>query len=176
MTTSTKAKSNRGYMGLVLIVILGLIGVKGLFWVCRDTALILDSRNWVLGDAVIDRSWLDKTWNRGAQNFSLRMRYHFLVSGAAYTGDRFEIPSRRASGDEEYFKRELAPYAPGSAVKIYYDPKDPTRSVVTKPQMDYFFTLFLGGLSLVFFAISIYVVHSFLRSKFGANRHEEPAA
>jgi hypothetical protein len=38
----------RNYGGLLLVAFLTFIGVRGLFWVCHDTALILDSRNWVV--------------------------------------------------------------------------------------------------------------------------------
>ncbi len=147
-------------------MVLGLLGLKGLWWVCRDTLLILDSHHWVVGEAVIDRSWLDKTWNKSSQNYSLMMTYHFSAGGVVYTGDRFEIPSRRSGGDEQYFLKKLAPYAPGSAVKILYDPKDPARSVVTPPYMDYFFIIVMGGGSLFLCIISSFTVYRFVRKKF----------
>jgi hypothetical protein len=162
-------------MGLAIIVVLGLLGVRGLFWVYRDTALILDSRNWVMGEAIIDKSWLDKTWHKATPNYSLMMDYHFSIAGIAYTGDRFKIPSRRSSGDEGYFRKQLAPYSPGAVVKIYYDPKDPNRNMVTHPEMNYFFTFFLGGLSFLLCAISSFVIYVFLHNKYADKRIENQA-
>jgi len=165
-----KNHSYRGYIGLAILAVLGLAGVQGLFSVYRDTALICDSRNWVAGEAIIDKSWLDKSASRGALNYSLMMRYHFFVAGIPYTGDRFEIPSCRHSGDVGYFRKQLAPYAPGAVVKIYYDPKNPTRSVVTHPEINYFFTFFLGGVFLLICAISSFGIYAFLRDKYADGR------
>jgi hypothetical protein len=164
---------SRGYGGLIEAVIIGLLSLKGIFWVCRDTALILDSRHWVSGDAVIARSWLDKSWNKGSPRYSLMMAYHFSVAGATYTGDRYEIPSRRDSGDEQYFRNKLAPYAPGSLVKILYDPKDPTRSVVTPPHFDYGFIICIGGVSLLLAAVAAVIMYFFVRSRFLAEEKIE---
>jgi hypothetical protein len=159
-------------MGLATLIVLGLIGLKGLFWVYSDTMLILDSRNWITGEAIIDTSWLDKTWYKATPNYSLMMNYHFSVAGITYTGDRFEIPPRRSSGDESYFRKKLAPYSPGTVVKIYYDPKDPTRSVITHPEMNYFFTFFLGGFSLLLCIVSSFVIYAFLRNNSADKRIE----
>ena len=163
----------RNYGGLLLVVFVTFIGVRGLFWVYRDSALIFDSRNWVASDAVIDRAWLDKTWSRGTPNYSLQVEYHFSVEGVNYQGNRFEIPSRRSSGDENYFRQRLAPYSPGTTVKIIYDPKDPTRSVVTRPEMNYGFTFGLGSLSLLFSLGSIFVLFKLFRQKPVSDRTRE---
>jgi hypothetical protein len=41
---------------LFLIVVLGFAGIKGLVWVCGNTALALASAYWVPGQAIIDNS------------------------------------------------------------------------------------------------------------------------
>ncbi len=67
--------------------------------------------------------------------FWLTVVYHFKIAGVAYTGDRFEITYRNPVGDEEHFRQLLANYKPKSVVEILYDPKDPTRSVVLRPEL-----------------------------------------
>jgi hypothetical protein len=100
------------------------------------------------------------------------MEYHFSVAGITYTGNRFEIPSRRAGGDEADFRRQLAPYAPGSVVKVYYDSKDPTRSVVSRPTMDYGFIVCIGGVSLLFLGLSLVNAFGNVRKRSRARRRE----
>jgi hypothetical protein len=84
------------------------------------------------------------------------------VRGERYTGNRFEIPSRRSGGDEDYYRRKLAPYNPGSVVKILYDPKNPRLSVVTQPHINYFFIAMIGSLSLLFCAIAVWRLYAFV--------------
>jgi hypothetical protein len=142
---------------ILVILILGFAGIKGIIWVSHDTALAIASRHWVAGEAVIDRAWLEHTYGRSCQPcYSLRTSYHFAVDGVQYQGDRFEIPPRRSGGDESYFQKKLAPYAPGSVVRILYDPKNPTFSVVTPPHLNYFFTIGLGGFALVISGFAIW--------------------
>ena len=140
---------------LLIILVFGFAGIKGIIWVSHDTALAIASRHWVTGRAVIDRSWLERTYGRQCNPcYSLRTTYYFFVDGVRYEGDRFEIPPRRSGGDESYFLSKLAPYAPGSVTEILYDPKKPTLSVVTPPHVDYFFVIMLGSLSVLFFALA----------------------
>ena len=171
MSTYASNKS-RGSGGLFIAVVFGLLGLWGVYWVYSVTALILDSSGWVPGEAIIDRSWLDRTSSRAGSNFSLMMEYHFSVEGITYTGNRFEIPSRRAVGDEADFRRQLAPYAPGSVVRVYYDPKDPTRSVVTRPTTDYGFIVCIGGVSLLFLGLSLINALRNVRKRFRTRRRE----
>jgi hypothetical protein len=176
MRTHAGNKARTSYGGLVVVVIMGLLGLKGFYWVYSDTALIIDSRDWVSGDAIVDASWLDKTFSRSSPNYSLMMNYHFSVAGIPYSGNRFEIPSHRAGGDEANFRRQLAPYAPGSVIRIYYDPKDPTRSVVRRPSMDYWFIVSIGGVSLFLLGASLLIANGFVQKRTRARRRARHAA
>lgn len=57
------------------------------------------------------------------------VRYRYTVNGITYTGDRL-----RAFGlnhfDEQQALTEIAPFQPGTKVKVYYDPAKPSSSVL----------------------------------------------
>ena len=57
------------------------------------------------------------------------VRYRYTVNGQTYTGNRL-----RAFGlnhfDEQQALQEIAPFQPGTKVKVYYDPADPSSSVL----------------------------------------------
>lgn len=57
------------------------------------------------------------------------VRYSYMVNGETYTGNRL-----RAFGlnhfDEQSALLELAPFQPGTKVKVYYDPAKPSSSVL----------------------------------------------
>jgi hypothetical protein len=151
------------FRSLLLAALLGWAGAKGAVWVVTDTAMIIASRGWVPATATVERAWLERSSSRGGPEFSPQVVYSFDVAGRKYTGNRFEIPSRR-SGDEVYERRRLAAFAPGTQVQILYDPHTPESNVLTRPQMNYWFTLGLGGLALVLLGFSLNLVYAGLRS------------
>ena len=147
---------------LLLAALLGWVGAKGAIWVVSDTATIIDSAGWKSTTARIERVWLDESNSHGRM-FSPGVVYTFEVAGHTYSGDHFEVPPRR-SGDRAFELGRLEPFAPGTRVEIFYDPSNPERSVLTRPQMNYWFTLGLGGLAVGLVAAAIALLYSAFRS------------
>jgi hypothetical protein len=50
-----------------------------------------------------------------------------------------------------------ATYRTGATIPVLYDPRDPSRSVVLRPKMNYFFTIGLGAASLAFAGGGLYL-------------------
>jgi hypothetical protein len=138
-------------VGLIVGLAIGSLGAIRLYRDYQVTALIFDSRHWLTGEAVIYDSMLHEDISGrhgGDKYFWLTVVYHFKVAGVDYTGDRFEITYLHPEGDEEHFRQLLATYKPKSVVEILYDPKDPTRSVVLRPELDYRDLVFPGAFDL----------------------------
>jgi hypothetical protein len=75
--------------------------------------------------------------------------YRFSIAGREFRGDRLEIPARRRSTRDQAL-REIGDYRPGEKITVFYDPADPSQSVIRRPRMSYFFSFGLGGLALAF--------------------------
>lgn len=133
------------------------LGGKGLLWVVGDTLLALDSKSWLSAPAVVQHASLEEsTGAKGVSEYSPDIRYRFQVKGREFVGTRLEIPARR-SGSEEAERNRLAMYAPGTTVQILYDPLDPTRSVVLRPSINYWFTLGMGLFSVGMIVASLFL-------------------
>lgn len=75
-------------------------------------------------------SWSVETRLRKRKSFHMPViDYHFLVNGTKYEGDRWAIFGQSVHPDwtpQAAFVGE----PPGSAIRIHYDPNDPSRSAV----------------------------------------------
>ena len=58
-----------------------------------------------------------------------QVRYRYTVNGQLYTGNRLRAFGYNHSSEAESLK-ELAPFAPGQPVRVYYDPVKPEVSVL----------------------------------------------
>jgi uncharacterized protein DUF3592 len=138
--------------------------LKGTLWVFTDTWLIVKSRNWVPTQATIDEVRIEtSTGTRGSAEYSPAVKYHFTANGVRYTGDRIEIPPRRSSCESCEENRGAA-YQSGRVVGIICDATDPRLSVILRPSMNYWFTIGLGGFSLLLLAGAIRLTIRLLRS------------
>jgi len=151
---------------ILIIFFMMFVGIKGGTWVYRDTVLIIKSKNWISTQAVIDESYIEtSSGRRGSTAYSPKVKYHFTVKKIAYTGNKLEIPSGRSSCQSCEINR-LSAYLPGTIVEILYDENDPNLSVVERPEMNYFFTIGLGGLSILLLVGGVLLtVSKFLLSK-----------
>lgn len=131
-------------LALLLAAFLLFMGVRGGRWVYTDTKLILDSKSWIPTSAEVEASSLTAS---GAPH----VEYRFLIAGREFRGDRLEIPARRPSSRDQA-RRQISNYRPGERITVFYNPTDPSQSVISQPRMSYFFTLGLGGFALAFSA------------------------
>jgi hypothetical protein len=160
----SKTKSKNLAQQIFLILFLFFVGVKGTLWVFTDTWLIVESRSWVATQATIDEVRIKTSaGTRGSAEYSPAVKYHFTANGVRYTGDRLEIPPRRSSC-ESCEENRAAAYQPGRVVGIIYDASDPRLSVILRPSMNYWFTIGLGGFSLLLLAAAIGLTIRLLRN------------
>ena len=89
-----------------------------------------------------------------AQASASSLRYRYTVRGKTYTGSRVSF---RSEYDETATR-----YLPGSAVKVYYDPARPDRSVL-QPGAGFSSYLFIGLGGLLFVVGLIASLFAFVR-------------
>lgn len=67
----------------------------------------------------------------GSRRFTVEVAYVYAVGGREYRGTRIRYAheGHRERADAE---AELRPYAPGSRVKVFHDPRDPAQSVLVQ--------------------------------------------
>ncbi|MEO4047895.1 DUF3592 domain-containing protein [Pseudomonas sp. CAU 1711] len=96
-----------------------------------------DSRDWPTTEGVIIASRIasshktstEKGWRGNRYEYEVRVQYSYSVGGVNYTGHRLRIRPTKY-GFEQNARRELAEYPVGQRVRVYYDPKQPERSLL----------------------------------------------
>ena len=100
----------------------------------------MQSENWDKGTATITSSEIEKTESRSkdAQGFtqtsisySVRVKYSYTVEGSNYEGNTvgFGTMSHNERSDAQ---EELKSYPKGKTIDVYYDPENPSDSVLNK--------------------------------------------
>tara|TARA_B100000282_G_scaffold1908_1_gene1314 strand:+ start:130 stop:600 length:471 start_codon:yes stop_codon:yes gene_type:complete len=100
----------------------------------------MQSENWDKGTATITSSEIEKTESKSkdAQGFtqtstsySVRVKYSYTVEGSNYEGNTvgFGTMSHNERSDAQ---EELKSYPKGKTIDVYYDPENPSDSVLNK--------------------------------------------
>lgn len=119
-------------LGKYLLIALAL-GIAALAW--RSWQIKQGSPGWpfVMGEVLEARAKARNETNDSSGTLThewyTEVRYRYTVNGETYTGNRL-----RAFGlhhmDEAQALKELAPFQPGTMVRVYYDPAKPSSSVL----------------------------------------------
>lgn len=144
---SPLARAGVGCTSILLLVIALLTGYSSWLRLSRARA----TADWKAVPGTIEKTGIEETWSSGATQFAPRVTYRFEHGSEAFTGNRI-APHDMAFGNRRKAEEAIAGYAPGGEVTVYYDPQDPTRSLLRPgaERMDY---LMLGWpLLFLFFA------------------------
>ena len=110
----------------------------GVMYVGIQQALEMgDSRKWPTTEGVITESHItsshktstEKGWHGSRYEYEVRVQYAYEVDGVSYNGNRLRIRPNKYSS-EKNAQRELAEYPLGQRVRVYYNPKEPERSLL----------------------------------------------
>ena len=80
-----------------------------------------------------------------------RVLYDFKVNGEVFHG--FKMRLLQASMSRKRANALIANYTPGERISIYYDPKEPTESVIQPGEQKYLYIFLVIGIGLI--AVSI---------------------
>ena len=104
----------------------------------------------------------------------LRLRYVYAVQNNVYTGSRRSLADEGVLRGQEYAEREAAAMRVGTKVSVYYNPADPSRSLLIQgvPGAGVIgviigVVLIAGGLALVAIALYLRAHHAKRREKRG---------
>ncbi len=94
----------------------------------RETRSYTRTRGRVVGAEVEE---IPRTSEEGGTRFLPVVRYAFEARGHTYASDRVSIGASTAPDtDAEAARRMVERYPPGSDVDVWFDPRDPRRSVL----------------------------------------------
>lgn len=144
------SKKGRFFYAVLLVG----IGIKGMWWVFTDTKMVIDSESWIQSNAIVTAVNINESRGTSSKMYSPRIVYQFKHNGEVQHGDRFTIPSKRYSSKNKVLNI-LSEYNIGNTINVYFDPESPQYSSATKPEINLFFTLFLGGLAIIMFVSGV---------------------
>lgn len=112
------------------------VGVILLVMAGRDIGLAIDMAGFVEGEATVTsveaptsrrvRLWRWEWWRP-------RVRYEFHVNGEHFNGSRYKLGAPTFASEAEAIGRvKQAGYLAGASVPVYYDPGDPSRSILSR--------------------------------------------
>ena len=94
----------------------------------------------------------------------LRLEYEYTVDGITYSNDRFRFGADRCrTGSAEEAPRDnFGRFPPGADITVYYDPADPTESVLVRgaagllrARIPWFIDWFIGGVAFWLIVIPV---------------------
>lgn len=103
-------------------IVTGVIGVTIGPWMAYDD---FASASWPAVDGVVKSSTVTPT----RRNWRVELSYTYTVQGSQLQGHLYR-PSGNLVSSSEDADRLSAAYAPGSPVKVYYEPADPRHSAL----------------------------------------------
>jgi len=154
---------------LVWLIAAGMFGFLGLVFTLFGSYEVykgMKTSSWPSVDGTILSSSMEKTSRRVKRtngssgrktSYHLNVAYAYEVNQQKYENDRFSY------GTESYrklskAKEALARYPKGKRVPVFYDPDNPSHSVLTRGTGTSWIAIVLGGLGLLLaFLILLYV-------------------
>lgn len=129
----------RAIRRVFLVVALLLIGGFATYQGGRMIANGFKSRDWLATEGRVVQSRVDTATanrtsgglRRNTTEYRATIRYEYNVGGVAYTGDRITVERTGYSGQNRgAAENAIRDYASGTAVTVYYDPRDPATAVL----------------------------------------------
>ena len=129
--------------GIICLIAGGAIGAFFIWTILRRRSI----NKW----SVTDGKVLDSRLHRTADSFEPYVKYSYEAGGKNYTNDKLYTVNY-LSEDEKYSEKLIAPYKVGKSVTVYFNPLDPSDSVLEKRS-----TLFIDILWVMVSMIFIFI-------------------
>ncbi|MBX9656244.1 DUF3592 domain-containing protein [bacterium] len=106
--------------------------------------------------------------------FRVVVNYDYQVQGKNYSGNRYRY-GNHGSSSSEYAERYVKTHPPGTPVEVYFNPVNFSDSVLIRgiEGADIFLPLFLLPFNVPMLAISLIIIHAFVRWTRGQTFFEE---
>ena len=145
--------------------ILGLaILAAGLLLMRKRLIMGLRSQSWPATNGVVisaERVFSGTSVEDGEPTYNVKVEYSYMVDGREYHGDLIEpLPSLKSA---EQAARVVDRYRPGAEVEIFFDPADPSQSLLV-PGLDgvmkIFLVVYLACMILLAISLFVKTIHS----------------
>lgn len=145
---------------LLTLILCFLLSMKGFYTLGTYFEVAFDSINWVPTEATILDSRVNKSWvNRSGPTYTPEITYRYVIDEKTYINDTLTLPVHNMTRDKAYSIISL--YKEKQGIEIWTDPNDATRSVIKKPDFDFWFLLVYGVSSILFFCLFIWLLRVF---------------
>lgn len=128
----------------------------------------LGTGNWETVDGVVTSSSVtESTGGEGGTTYCLNVYYEYVVDGNTYNGDRVSFSSDNSC--DSWSQNADDDYPEGSEITVYYDPSDPSESVLESglSGVDFIMCCFL-----IFPLIGLLMLYVSIRSTIGHFKKE----
>ena len=144
-------------VGAVIFIFFG-VGVAAIILGIRNRKKAEASVNWPSAPGRITNAWIDQEDDIDEDGFSTttftpNWQYQFTASGQTYTSDKISFGGKRGYGRQKKAQEALAAYPLHSQVRIYFDPANPSESVLVPGTKGTFLGIIVGA---IFIVISIF--------------------
>ena len=118
--------------GIAFLAIFGALGIYLATQAYGNIAKASASENWKSASGRIAQSGFEvRSGRRGKQTATVSVRYSYEVDGSSYTGNTLSF-EKQDSFHPDTAASLLKPYPSGANCTVYYDPKQPSKSVLIK--------------------------------------------
>lgn len=150
-----------------------------LIWEASTIYQQIASRNWpdVPGTVIstVAKPWLD---SKNKTKFFGRVVYQYTVADQQYESDLTDLGPGEKREDAQAALKDVNHYRPGEAVRVYYNPADPSVAVLETgiPTIHLILLIGLSVGSVVGVVGSVFVLRSWLRSYLAQKESDRQAA
>lgn len=137
------------------------VGLAVLIVAIRNVRRVAESKRWprtrgTVTDARIEHNRKSKGWRQ----YWPAITYSYSVRGTTFLSTAIQLVSHAAYSEAEATE-VVEQYHAGKTVSVYYDPRDPKRSVLEPGVMGSAYGIVALGIAILFFGgIALYVAYS----------------
>lgn len=107
-----------------------------------------ESRNWLSTDGSITFSDIERrSGSKGGSSYAPSVRYQYTIQGKQYEGSMVAIGLKHVSAGRSFAERIIKKYPQGKSLQVFYNPADPSESVLEPGLSKRSFILFSAGIT-----------------------------
>jgi hypothetical protein len=110
-------------------VLLFLVALLTAFTFWNRLSQARATADWKAVSGTVAKVGIETTWSSGQTQYLPRVTYRFEHEGTSHTGNRI-TPRDLTCGSRSKAEELITAYSPNSEVTVYYNPEDPTQSVL----------------------------------------------
>lgn len=155
---------------LSIFVVVGIATFVGMY--ALPTWRMMQADSWPKTTAVIDKSEIAHHRGDNSVTYTPDIQYHYIVEGQNYEGERFWFRTSNVN-DLKTLEVTMKPYTVGTEVDCFYDPENPSSSVLV-PRTNLGWSVIF--LPLIFVLIPVFMIGFVVLAYSGQNAKKSVSA